>query len=447
MKQSFIEKISELKKLREKALETNKNKLFIVISGAGPAGLIRGIQALLDGNNIQIIEKRSIYHSGRHNVVSLIKETMEILKKYGVYQYLLEKKLVREVNNPISIFVKLCDLELALKAVVDELSMDTLICYDSQVIEIIENGDGTVKLIVNDNHGSALCIHPVDLFIIAEGANSYTNRILLKNHTQMLIPPVEGLLAFFKKQPWQFNHIFKLFTKIYKLFLSHIYFLFRFIVRRDNEIAFSVLTRTPGQMYLAGAFSRKEENNLKALLRDIDALKDQLKKYGSHATRSPEMLALQKNVENKENQLKIYLMNWTYHFLWYANYFKIISLCLGKKLSFLNFGTLYTLDHITLVTNNVQRSAKPSGLIGKMIYLVVGDALTTADTLTGLGCNVSIQTVKYFNELIKNLDQGKDIQQSLSKYDESLNNEIHLLYYNSLNMRLGYRPDTIIGIL
>lgn len=118
MMQTYKDKILHLKKIRQQALENKTKKLGIVILGAGPAGLIRAIQGLLEGHTIQIIEKRSASHPGRHNVVSLIKASMELLKEYGVFNYLLENNLVREVDEPLSIFVKLSDLERSLKQMI-----------------------------------------------------------------------------------------------------------------------------------------------------------------------------------------------------------------------------------------------------------------------------------------------------------------------------------------
>jgi len=141
---SFLERIHDLKSTMPPQTETKQK---VVILGAGPAGLIRAITSIMNGNPTQIIEKRSEKESGRQNTIHLNLGTVYQLVHLGAYQYLLENKLIYPQKNLDSINVRLVDLEEALKAVLKGIQPAQQITYHSK-LEAIDSSQKKLNLTI-----------------------------------------------------------------------------------------------------------------------------------------------------------------------------------------------------------------------------------------------------------------------------------------------------------
>jgi hypothetical protein len=117
---SFRETIETLKA----KIAASDEKPKVVILGGGPAGLMRAIQSISNGNPTLVIEKRAENASGRANTVALTSDTIKMLKYCGIYQYLMENKWIYPPNASGIVCVRLGDLEKAMKAVLQELNLN-----------------------------------------------------------------------------------------------------------------------------------------------------------------------------------------------------------------------------------------------------------------------------------------------------------------------------------
>jgi len=228
--ETFKVRIEQLKK----QLSPNNHKPLVVISGAGPAGLLRAIQSIINGNPTQVIEKRSQDNPGRENTVALTETSIKILQHFGIYAYLIENKLIYPPNKGGFICARIKDLEKAMKKVLEELSPQSVITYDSTIVAIDTSTD-KIRLSTQSSTEEQLTIADVGIFVNAEGAKSSTNGLLNINRKQVL-PPTPAIVAIFRDDRPDITSFSSFFVYIgitlYQLAITiyyHTIFLFQFL--------------------------------------------------------------------------------------------------------------------------------------------------------------------------------------------------------------------------
>lgn len=201
LRESFREKIAELQRLRDTELHHSQKRPYVVILGAGPAGLIRAIVAIVNGNRVTVVEKRSQDQEGRLNAILLTHRTIDILKDYGVYHYLAERNLFGSSSNEerFSCSVTICDLEAAMKAVIEALQKDEkIIHFRSQVDHVVNEPGRAIDLVLRIDERARSTLRSVDVLIVAEGVKSTTLEKVLNGRRVEVLPPVAIIGGIFK---------------------------------------------------------------------------------------------------------------------------------------------------------------------------------------------------------------------------------------------------------
>src|SRR5262245_43273739 len=187
-----------IKDLQKKMVSRSNQKPSIVILGAGPAGLLRAIQSISNGNPTTVIEKRSEENPGRANTVALTETTIVMLQYCGIYQYLIEHRQIYPPNAGGYISVRLADLEHAMKEVLKQLSPHSIIQYDSTVSKIDTQSD-KIKLVVESANGVTKTLSDIGILVITEGSHSPTSAKLGIERTEVL-PPIPVIAAIYKNK-------------------------------------------------------------------------------------------------------------------------------------------------------------------------------------------------------------------------------------------------------
>ena len=270
---SYLERIARLK---ERMVAPSAAKPFVVISGAGPAGLMRAIQSISNGNRTIVIEKRTENALGLANTVVLDPEAIRMLKYGGIYQYLIENRLIFPPDRHGFITVRLMDLGNAMKAVVKDLSDELLILYDSK-IESVRERFNKIDLVIESN-GERSAISAVEIFVNAEGSRSTTNALLQIGRKTVLAkvpviaaiykdtrPEIRGIKTFFE-------YLGKSMYYTAKTISIHVQFIFSIIFFKSfrNEMSGSLILKTPMQTYLGAGFSDEVYEKIQDLQMDID---------------------------------------------------------------------------------------------------------------------------------------------------------------------------------
>lgn len=456
---SFHDRMQELKGLRDQALQQSSNKASVVISGGGPAGLIRGICALINGNPTTIIEKRAELDNGRENTVALDKESLNVLCFYGVHQYLDENKLILPFNGEY-LPVRLKDLERAMKVVIAELTSVPIIQYDSQVEQINDadvqsSQNAKINLIYKSAVGQKTQLDAIDVLVVAEGAHSYTNEHLLHNHRIAVLPLVPVISAIYKDDRPSISGLSTFLQYIGKTLAStatsvyyYTIFTFKFIFQGENffnlqrRLAGSLILKTPGQNYLGVGLSREESDKMMQLCQVLEDAKAALEEARNQNTSSPDRLTqLQKNVDDAQKNQDSYLRYWTGLAFCFANVLNVFRFIYGETP--LHLASRLPLDHVSVTKIGADRSSAYSGTIGRTSYLIAGDTLATVDPTTGLGCTTAIKTVIDFNDFINGLDKNMDPHFLHTVYSDSSAQRIRQNHDQSLSKRRLFRPDAV----
>ena len=393
---------------------------MVVISGAGPAGLLRGIQSLCNSNPTIILEKRSASNSGRGNRLLINSKSIEILKNYGIYQHLVENKKIISFRAT-ACFVSINDLEKAMKIVLQEISATNVIYYDSQIEEIIHHTEKKIDLKIATSGQPLWIINSVDLLVIAEGIHSKTNYGLIHNEPIEILPSIKGIITISKpgSRTKYITHV--------KQFLCHFYYHFAFLFmlcknwltfwNPSYPIAKTVIINTPGQTGIAIVFSKKETEKFLSLY-------------------------LSSKEENKSKQLEKFQQRSISLAQWHTNYSKLLSLILRRKYIG-HFGLLFSIDQISITEFGTSHSKISSGFVGNTPYLIAGDALISVDPFTGLGCNSALQTSKLFQDFLQGMNTQEKFDVLINKYDLAVGEVIEELVNSSVYIRHHYRPDTL----
>lgn len=448
---SFEETIAHLKAIKPKGSSSPKN--YVVISGAGPAGLTRAIISVLKGYKTTVFEKRDQNHEIRLNTITLNAISIALLNKIGVLDYLRKEKLIHTTSET-KIDIRLGDLEKGLKAVLTRITKKKVIYYNAHISVIHTETSGNIRLDIKQANGQTLSCREVEILSINEGTHSHTANLLGISRTQLL-PKIPLITAIFKNTRPKVQNLSTLLIyvtiSISNLVINIYYlslFLFKFLFQKESpfnpkrKIGGSIILSTPGQKYLGYSLSKEESETLLRLKTKTELLKKQL------AEDQPNnRAALQGVLQQQEQHLQAYIRKWSYLSYYFTTLLAIIDWVndlLNKTMKKPDIHWWPPLDtpQCNMIEVEVDKASSSCGAIGQALYLIGGDTLATADPSTGLGCNIALETASYFEEVlygIKNKIPPSQILEKYSKYSTSMVDKIH---QQSLSYRQLYRPDT-----
>lgn len=404
------------------------NKKSIVILGAGPAGLMRGIEAVIHGHAIEILEKRAEDAPGRLNIVALDERTIMLLQRYGVHQYLVENGLLLPPNRMDHTVVRITDLERALKIVLNELSPGA-IHYNSEVEAIDDLCNLTLR-------GGEIKAAP-DIIVNAEGVNSSTNRLLGITRTTVLPhlpmitvifrdnrPKIVGVCTFLESAA---KTAFYLFIGLYyfTIYLFKVLFQGERLNNPNRVLAASIIMNSPTQSYFGLCFTKEQSDRLTELQQAVITAPD-----GSQEKQAA------------QRELDAFVFYWSNIGFFFANALALYARIIGERSHFQNAmwvpPTAYSIANV-----GADRADTSYQIRGKTVILLAGDALATVDPTTGLGCNLALQTSESFVAFVEEMGIDVPLEVELNRYHFALDAVIRNAHRTSLFMREGYRPDAV----
>lgn len=441
---SFQERIKELK---AKAQATAHHKPTIVILGAGPAGLLRAIQSISNGNPTILIERRAENAQGRINTVALTTTTISMLQYYGIYQYLTENRLIYPENGSGNIMVRLADLELAMNQVLKEISPTFAIQYNSKVA-VIDSQSEKINLIVEDiGTKKTRTIKKIDILVNTEGKNSSTNALLGITRTEVLpsIPVIAAVYEDKRPKICGVNSLLKYVctSLIYQAqtIYYHVQFLFKFVFSRNfrQQITGSLILKTPKQNYVGCGFSDEINARLESLKESIKEKNIILEKVKETET-GQEIKKLAMELEQLEKKYQAFASQGIHFSICHANMVAIMQ-------RFRRGPRRYTASHLSLTKFEIIKIGADHANeycknINQTSVLLGGDASATVDPTTGLGCNTAVQSSVDFLDFIWDYDTGSHQKNLLQEYSDRIGKRVDYIHEASKYARSLYRPDT-----
>lgn len=416
---SFQERMKEL---REKMNAESKDKPSVVILGAGPAGLLRAVQSISNGNPTVLIEKRGEDAPGRINTVALSSITIAMLRYCGIYQYLMENKLIFPPRSDGSIMVRLTDLEKAMKAVLKEISPDFAIQYHTKVDAIDTLADKINLTVENSATKEKRTFKKVDILVNTEGKSSSTNALLGIERTEVL-PSIPVIAAVFKDKRPKIEGIGSFFKYVGKsiVYLAqtihyHVQFFFQFLCSKKFRTHFkgSIILKTPNQNYLGTGLSDEINGRLQSL-----------KEAGP-------------TYEKKYNRLA---KKWIGYSLCLANLIAFFNRKKSPQFCKANHHSLAKFEIIKIGADHANEYAKRKN---QTSVLLGGDASATVDPTTGLGCNTAIQSSMDFLDFLWDHDAGISQSTLLGQYAGRVEARVDTIHSASKRFRSLYRPDALV---
>lgn len=436
-----------MKVLRDKVSPRSINKPQVVILGAGPAGLLRAIQSISNGNPTTVIERRGEDASRRINTVALTTTTITILRYCGIYQYLIENSLIFPEDGSGFTTVRLADLEIAMHVVLKEICPTFAVQYNSKVIDVVSQSDKITLIVEKTTRNTASVVRNVDVIVNAEGKNSTTNDLLGIKRSKVL-PSIPVIAAVYKdKRPKIqglgsfFRYVGRSIQYLAQTIYYHTKFLFKFVFSKNfrAQITGSLILKTPGQNYVGCGFSDGINSRLETFKQSIGDIKKQVREAENLQRKS----VLEKQLKQVEKEYREYARSWIHDSLCYANLGAVmarfstgIKFHSGKHLSLSKFEMIYI---------GADVASEYCRKINQGYFLLAGDASATVDPTTGLGCNTAIQSSVDFLDFIWDYDEGHCKTGKLQKdYEERMAARIKVIHEQSKFVRSLYRPDALM---
>lgn len=450
--ETFQEKMRSLQQQQQQHLQANKP--FVLISGAGPAGLIRAIESLINGNPTQVVEKRAEQANGRGNIVALKGDAIAILKTYGIYHYLMENGLVYPENRSTGLSVRLEDLETAMKAVISYLTAEPVISYQTQIENILHRPGQTASLTLHHLLRNQQAISSPDVVIVAEGSRSHINE-LLGNRRVDILPRVPVVAAIMKDARPSITGLPTLFTYISMTVLEtarsiyyHALFVFKCCFQKEHifnpnrTIAGSLVLQVPGQDYIGYGLSRSESQVLRGHAATLRRCQQQLESAQQRGV-SEEIERCQQAFDSAKKEHDAYIEYWAKLSVCSANILSVIQYLSSGAQTALTWGSIRPVSYAQIVEIGADAVQNPSIRLGQTAFLITGDALATVDPTTGLGCRTALELSLESKRVIEGLDRREQISELLHHYDLAAKARIASIHYESRYMRGLYRPDAV----
>jgi hypothetical protein len=444
---SFREKMEEMRATRLEACrsahESGSNLFYVIILGAGPAGLFRAIQALLTFTKVEVREKRGEDVNGRENTVLLKAAAIDLLKEYGIYQYLLEHRQIYPEQNDL-LNVRITDLEHAMREVIRELMIGepSPIQYQTELVEMIERVDETALLRlrqIHPRHGSCIDQVSPDIVVVATGQKG-SQSLIERRTTLDPLPVINAIFTDGRPEVTDLPTFIEYMAKsLYYLAVTiyiHVIGFFKILCGMSYVVA-SVSLATPGQVYLGCGLSPEGTERLIRLNEEIQDLEQNPDDDGLH-------LRLLK--QERENFLHEAALDGLVR----SNYLNLlirVSQCLGgppppivRPLDFLSWLPLNSTNVIEIGADAANHAA---WMWGKTAFLMAGDALNTVEPTTGDGCNNALTSSVVFDHFLMRLQEGEPMESLVDAYRRSAQELAARGNQESRRMRRLYRPDTL----
>lgn len=447
MEGSFQERMNWL---RNQMKAQAHHKPTVVILGGGPGGLLRAIQSISNGNPTVLIEKRSETAPGRINTVALSTTTIAMLQYCGIYQYLVEKRLIFPASkNDDYIMVRLADLELAMKKVISEISPNFAIQYDSKV-SAIDTLSEKINLEVEDlSTTEKKSIRKIDILVNTEGKNSSTNALLNIERMEVL-PSIPVIAAIYRdKRPiirgvsTLFKYVGKSLVYMAQTIHYHVQFLFKYACSENfrKQITGSLILKTPNQNYIGCGFSDNINNRFNSLKDEIQKMKlafEEAEKNGN----DQQKMNLAKQLKQAQQKYKKIASHWIHFSICQANLIAIMQRLRGR--SSLHTACHHSLDKFEIIKIGADHANEYSKRINQTSLLLGGDAAATVDPTTGLGCNTAIQSSVDFLDFIWDYETTSTPENLLKEYSDRMEERVSYVHLSSIYARSLYRPDAIV---
>lgn len=420
-------------------LPRRTTSVSVLISGAGPAGLMRAIESTCNGCKTKVLEKRAEIAEGRLNAVHIEANSVEILTRYGIFQYLMERALIFPPDRSGGIDVRICDLEMAMKAVLAAISTDPIIEYGS-IIESFTHVANKVSVVTD----RLKKFEPIDILINAEGSKSVTNDRYGKERIEVL-PKIPAIAAIFKDDRPRIQGVSSFFDYVGKSVRNiaiRVYYcavcIFKMVFQgqhiwnENRSIAGAALLPTPGQNYLGCGLSRDKSAELLRLKRRYERLQRacDLTPDGPLRERAMQECASAKLVY--ESFAK-YWINLSFSF---ASILYLLGLMNGRS------GELFPIHSFSVVELGADRVEDVSFEAKDTMIFLTGDAAATVDPASGLGCNKAIQESDSFSSIFQSWATNAQ-RRVLAEHNYDINYGIERAHRMSIHMRRLYRPDAV----
>ncbi|KAF3362497.1 hypothetical protein PHSC3_000970 [Chlamydiales bacterium STE3] len=438
---SFAERMQFLKNnMRIRSYD----KPTVVILGAGPAGLIRAIISVCEGNPTTVIEKRPENAPGRLNTVAIDKHAVSILKNFGVYQYLLENKLIYPARENEGIDVRLGELEQALKMVLEKISPEPIIQYDSQVLKIATQSKKIALSMQSTNREHTLS--DIDVLVNAEGARSSTNSLLGIKRKEVL-QSIPAITAIYQDNRPEIQNVSSLLkstrTSVFSIAYTinyHIQFLFRSILSKKfrQQICGVIILKTPKQNYIGCGFSAEVSDRIFSLKKIAMEKKEAIEKAKS----SSEKKDCEREFKIAEKQYHSFSRRWIHLSLCFANMAALISF-FRRDLS-LPFVYHHNLKSFDVVKIGADKAEKYCTTLGESDVLLAGDASATVDPVTGLGCNTALRSYYDFQDYLR--DRTLSQKAALENYNHNNEQRVERIHSISKEARRLYRREMMASL-
>ena len=431
-------KVSQLKsRMAENQSESRARKSSVVILGGGTAGLMRALVSLVNGNPTQVIEKRAADLKARDNIVTLLEESFDLLDDYGILEYLHQNQLIkkniyrRPFNTYPSIDVRICDLELAIKMIINQLDPHA-ISYSSEVEshELKEGHDISLKIrsIIKTDEIKSRIENCVDVLVISEGSKSVSNKRILNNRYIRYLKPIPTVLVNFT-MPGE-NDIFSPIS----YFLRGLWFLVSKITslclnrfRQPQQVGAFTQFKIPNQCDSSASLSNTE-------IKEINRLKSKM---------------IQAEGSELEAQAKKDFEDYLVHKARIAGAaHSIVTFVTAIQRG--DMGLLNTIPswhakaQVKIFDATLRKAETLAKVLGNTLCLVAGDAAVTADSVTSLGCTTAISTAKQFLRSLKARDSGTSLSEIVDDYVQRTSEDVQRVVQRSLDIRRLVNPDAIL---
>lgn len=261
----FRQRIDNLRAFRNASVRNRTSRDYsVLIVGAGPAGLIRAISAVLQGLKTTVLELRPEDGAKRPQIVVIRSQAViALLDRLGVVDFLFKEGRIFPLGR-LQLEVSLADLELAFEAILRGVTADEpkQIVQCGTVIERIDQEQGFARVTVRKPDQRTLLSFSPQLIVIADGKRSPTSGLLgisrrdrFHSHT--------GIIAIFRADGRGLSRPRRMFGAL----ASKLNYAFhRYVSRKGSKLIAGTILQVPGHHYLGLDLARDEEMRLRDAL-------------------------------------------------------------------------------------------------------------------------------------------------------------------------------------
>lgn len=404
----FQDKLKFLKLVRSLFPKCDANP--ILINGAGPAGLLRGLLAAYFNIPFTIVEKRS-QDSSRDNIILLghFKFDVELLEFLGVLDLANERNFIGFDSISHMRIIRIKDMEQCLRDLLQELAPGS-IQYNETIKEVVRTDDQIhVQL-----SGSSEKFLP-SLIMDCSGANSqFRGKIGIANETIGKV--TRGLIAYFDHSTDHKEIV--AYSKEIENALQHRKYTF-------NDLKYpGLLFNLNGQHYIGSSLSQGT----------VHALDDQLN-FREFSHLAPEEKINPESRSSTDRALGEYIKETA------EDTRSDIDLVMSS-VSYLHKAYLSHFKAGYIINLPMRKASSPYALIGNVPCTLNGDAYSTLDPSSGRGASKAMASSKNDLLLLASMGCKKFTPTLLALWSRDVENYTSKGFAEAFKMRLVYQPGT-----